>query len=115
MKKPKIAPYGSWKSPITSDLIVSKAIGISQIAVDGPDIYWVESRPFENGRNVLVRRSPDGKIADITPPTFNVRTRVHEYGGGAYLVVNGIIYFSNFQTSDLSASAENSRTSHAGR
>jgi dipeptidyl aminopeptidase/acylaminoacyl peptidase len=96
MSTPQVAPYGSWKSPITSDLIVSESVGLGQIALDGDDIYWVEMRPSEGGRNVLVRRTPDGKVSDVTPPPFNARTRVHEYGGGAYAVSNGAIYFSNF-------------------
>ncbi|WP_265263506.1 S9 family peptidase [Spirulina subsalsa] len=90
------APFGSWKSPITSELIVSGTIGLGGVTVDGEDIYWLEGRPSEGGRNVLVKRSPDGTCCDITPPPFNLRTRVHEYGGGAYLIDQGILYFSNF-------------------
>jgi dipeptidyl aminopeptidase/acylaminoacyl peptidase len=97
MKKKIVAGYGSWKSRITSDLVSSSAIRLDgQIEIDGNDIYWVEMRPTEAGRYVLVRRSPDGKTQDITPAPFNVRTRVHEYGGGAYKVDNGTVYFSNF-------------------
>jgi dienelactone hydrolase len=91
-----ISTYGSWKSPITSDLIVSGTVGLGQIAMDGEDIYWVEARPSEAGRNVIVRRTPDGKISDVTPQPFNVRTRVHEYGGGAFVVASGVVYFSHF-------------------
>ena len=90
------APYGSWRSPITSDLIVAESIKLDQPYLDGGDIYWLEMRPSEGGRTVLVRRSPDGRTQDITPTPYNVRTRVHEYGGGAYLVHDGDIYFSNF-------------------
>ena len=94
------APYGSWSSPITSDLIVASTIGLSGIQLDGADVYWLESRPQENGRSVIVRRAADGASADITPPlageaVFNVRTRVHEYGGGSYLVSDGVVYFCN--------------------
>ena len=96
MSEKKIAPYGSWKSPITSDLIVSGAVGLGELAFDGEDIYWIESRPSEGGRSVIVHRAEDGKTSDITPPPFNARTRVHEYGGGAYTVSEGTIYFSNF-------------------
>jgi dipeptidyl aminopeptidase/acylaminoacyl peptidase len=91
----QIAPYGSWKSPITADAIVADSIGIGSIVLDGTDIYWLESRPQEAGRNVIVRRTADGKLTDITPPEYNVRSRVHEYGGAAYTVVNGRVYFSN--------------------
>lgn len=96
MSEPKVAPYGSWKSPITSDLIVSGTIGLGQVVLDGEDIYWIEMRPEESGRNVIVRRTPDGEISDVTPPGFNVRSRVHEYGGGAFTVKDGVIYYSNF-------------------
>ena len=93
---PTTAPYGSWKSPITADLIVSGSIGLGQVALDDEDIYWVEMRPAEGGRMVLVKRTPDGEITDLTPEPFSVRTRVHEYGGGAYLVHEGVVYFSNY-------------------
>jgi dipeptidyl aminopeptidase/acylaminoacyl peptidase len=96
-----IAPYGSWQSPITSDLIVSETIGLGSIALDGADVYWVEMRPAEKGRYVIVRRAEDGQVTDFTPPDFNVRTRVHEYGGGAYTVNQGIVYFSNFADQQL--------------
>jgi dipeptidyl aminopeptidase/acylaminoacyl peptidase len=92
----KITPYGSWKSPITSDLIVAETIGLGEIRLDGEDMYWTEMRPSEGGRYVIVRRTPDGHIADMTLPPFNARTRVHEYGGGAYLLDDGTIYVSNF-------------------
>ena len=93
---PITAPYGSWKSPITTGLIVSGAVGLGQIALDGDDVYWVEMRPSEGGRMVIVRRSPDGTAADVNPPLFSARTRVHEYGGGALLVSGGTVFFSNF-------------------
>ena len=96
MTEKTIAPYGSWKSPITSDLIVSESIGIGGVALDGEDVYWLEMRPSEGGRNVLVRRTPDGQITDVTPASYNVRTRVHEYGGAAFVISDGVVYFSNF-------------------
>ncbi|HEV3202661.1 MAG TPA: hypothetical protein VGZ73_32430, partial [Bryobacteraceae bacterium] len=74
----KIAPYGSWKSPITSDLIVTKSIGLSEVRLDDGTVYWLESRPNEAGRYVVVGRLPGGAL-DLTPPPFNARTRVHEY------------------------------------
>ncbi|HLI88038.1 MAG TPA: prolyl oligopeptidase family serine peptidase [Ktedonobacteraceae bacterium] len=97
----EIAPYGSWKSPITTDLIVSESITLGQIALDGADIYWIEGRPSEGGRQVIVRRAADGKITDVLPPPFNARTRVHEYGGGSFVVSDGTIYFSNFDDQRL--------------
>lgn len=95
------SPYGSWRSPITADAIVAGVIGLSQIQLDGDDIYWVEQRPAEAGRNVVVRRRPDGSISDITAPEYNARTRVHEYGGGAYLVREGTVWFTNFKDQRL--------------
>lgn len=92
----KTAPYGSWKSPITSDLIVKETIGLNQPRLDGDDTYWIEMRPSEKGRQVIVRRTSDGSTTDINPSGFNARTRVHEYGGGDYVVHRGIVYFSNF-------------------
>ena len=89
---PEALPYGAWKSPITSDLIVAETIGLGAVLIDGGDIYWTESRPGEGGRNVLVKKD----AGDITPAPFNVRTRVHEYGGGAALVHRGIVWFSHF-------------------
>lgn len=96
MTEPRIAAYGSWKSPITSDLIVAGTIGLGGIRLDGDAVYWAELRPTEAGRTVVVRRSPDGQTQDVTPAPFNVRTRVHEYGGGTYFVHQGVVYFSNF-------------------
>lgn len=91
----KASSYGSWKSPITADLIVAGTIGLGQIALEGNDIYWIEGRPSEAGRSVIVHYKADGEVTDITPLPFNVRTRVHEYGGGAFAVKDGI-YFANF-------------------
>jgi len=96
MNMVRVSPYGAWVSPITSELIVSETVSLGQIVLDGNYIYWSESRPADAGRNVIVRWSPDGKTDDLTPKPFNVRTRVHEYGGGAYIVSDGTIYFSNF-------------------
>ncbi len=93
---PTIAPYGSWRSPITADAIVAESIGIGQVAIDGDSILWTEGRPAEGGRNVIVRGTPDGAVADVNPPPFNARTRVHEYGGGAWIADAGVVWFSNF-------------------
>ncbi|HYJ88504.1 MAG TPA: prolyl oligopeptidase family serine peptidase [Pyrinomonadaceae bacterium] len=96
MAEPRVRPYGSWKSPITSNLIVSGSIGVSQTLLDDGDIYWSEMRPTEAGRSVIVKRDSAGIISDITPSSFNARTRAHEYGGGDYTVHKGDVYFSNF-------------------
>jgi dipeptidyl aminopeptidase/acylaminoacyl peptidase len=84
------APYGSWKSPISSDVIVAQSIGLSEVRIDRGEVYWLESRPQERGRAVVVRAG-----RDLTPPPLNVRTRVHEYGGGAWTAAERVLYFSN--------------------
>jgi dipeptidyl aminopeptidase/acylaminoacyl peptidase len=96
MTQPKYAPYGSWRSPITADLIVTEAVGLSQPALDGQDVYWNEMRPADGGRNVIVRQGVDGSTTDVIPAPFNARTRVHEYGGGSFVVDHGAVYFSEF-------------------
>ncbi len=93
---PIVSRYGSWKSPISADMVAGAEVGLEQIRIDGDDIYWIERRPQEGGRKVIVRRTPDGKAMDVTPAGFNARTRVHEYGGGDYAVSNGTLVFSNF-------------------
>ena len=77
------APYGSWKSPITADMIVSGSVMLMEPLIDGPDTYWIEGRPSERGRAVIVRRDAQGRMQDVIPAPFNARSRVHEYGGRA--------------------------------
>jgi dipeptidyl aminopeptidase/acylaminoacyl peptidase len=89
------APCGTWKSPLTPDAMTKGMAGLGDISVDGDALYWLESRPEEQGRSVLVRRLPDGALQDMTPAPANVGSRVHEYGGGAYAVHDGRIVFSD--------------------
>ena len=96
-----VAPCGSWRSPIDSDLIVGESIELVDVWLDGKNVYWCEGRPKENGRRVVVRQRGDGTMEDLTPPHFNARTRVHEYGGGAALIHDGVVYFSNFDDQRL--------------
>ena len=98
----KTAPYGSWKSPITSDLIVSQSIALSEVRLDSGIVYWLEGRPQEQGRSVVVSAGAvaEGHI-DLTPAPYNVRTRVHEYGGGSWMVADETLYFSNFSDGRL--------------
>jgi dipeptidyl aminopeptidase/acylaminoacyl peptidase len=91
-----VSPYGSWKSPISAEVVAAGEVGLEQIRIDGEDIYWIERRAQEGGRKVIVRRSKDESVTDVTPAGFNARTRVHEYGGGDYAVLNGRVIFSNF-------------------
>src|SRR5205823_8522 len=103
MARPNVAPYGSWKSPITADVVVGGEVGLEQVRLDGDDVYWIERRSQESGRKVIVRRSPDGRATDVTPASLNARTRVHEYGGGDYAVSDGTIVFANFTDQRLYA------------
>ena len=80
------APYGAWASPLSAARATAGALRLGQIALDGDDVYWLEGRASEGGRNVLVRASAGAPPVDVSPPGFNVRTRVHEYGGAAYVV-----------------------------
>jgi len=96
MADKQTAPYGSWKSPITAGAIAAGSIRLGGIVLDGDDIYWLEMRPAEDGRYVIVKRGADGRTHDVIPPPFSARTRVHEYGGGSFTVDDGMVYFSNF-------------------
>ncbi|SDH09998.1 S9 family peptidase [Klenkia brasiliensis] len=89
-------PFGSWPTPITSELVVRAAARLGEVAVDSGDVWWAESRAAEGGRTVLVRRSPDGTTTDLLPAPWNARTRAHEYGGGAWTVADGTVWFTDF-------------------
>ena len=91
----EVAPFGSWKSPVTADLIAGATIRLGQLAVLDGDVFWNEGRPQEQGRNVLVWCSADGRIADLTPAPLNVRSRAHEYGGGAFTLGRKAGFFVN--------------------
>ncbi len=90
------APYGEWPSPITPALVVAASVSLGEVLLDGPDVCWSELRPAEAGRVQIVRRTPDGTNHDLLPEGFSARTRVHEYGGGAWLVDDGWLYFANW-------------------
>ncbi len=96
MPTPTSAPYGAWKSPLSAAQIAAGAIPLRNIQVSGADLYWIEGRPLERGRNVVVRRAADGSTSVLTPDELNTRTRVHEYGGGDYCVFGEAVFFSNF-------------------
>ncbi|MBP7777233.1 MAG: S9 family peptidase [Acidobacteria bacterium] len=102
---PTVAPYGTWASPLTAARATAGALRFGQIAIDGDDLYWLEGRASEGGKNVLVRSSPGAPPVDVSPRDFNVRSRVHEYGGAAYAVHKGTIYASNFADQKLYAFA----------
>jgi len=99
--EPTVASYGSWRSPITAELYASSFLGVHEPEVVDGRIYWKETRPKEGGRYVIVRLEDDGIISEVSPKEFNVRTTVHEYGGGDYVVHAGDLYFSNFKDQRL--------------
>ena len=90
------APYGTWRSPISAEMVSVGGVALSTPWLEGGSVYWLERRPTEGGRSVLMHAAPLSDPVDVTPPDFNVRTTVHEYGGGSYLVHGGTVFFSNF-------------------
>jgi dipeptidyl aminopeptidase/acylaminoacyl peptidase len=94
------APCGTWTSPISAAVVAAGAVPLSQIALDGDDVLWLAGRASEAGRTTL-QRMRAGAVAEPTPAPFNVRTRVHEYGGGAYAVDGGTLWFSHFADNHL--------------
>ncbi|MGH2406577.1 MAG: S9 family peptidase [Candidatus Limnocylindrales bacterium] len=93
---PRIAPYGSWRSSITIDTLLVDRVFAAEPRFDGEAVCWHEGRPSEGGRGVVVRALPGGGVEDLTPSGANVRDGVHEYGGGAWTVADGVVYYSNF-------------------
>ena len=93
--------YGSWPTPITSEVVVTEAVRLSDAEVDGDDVVWSEGRPAEGGRTALVRLSPDGTKTELLPPDANARTAVHEYGGGAWWVRDGVLWYASWQDQRL--------------
>ena len=88
-------PYGTWSSEITAELVAEGSVRLGQIKTEGETVYWVEERPTESGRGVLVRVAKGGHPTGVTPPGFSVKTRAHEYGGGDFLVHDGVVFFAN--------------------
>ena len=95
MTQALVAPYGTWKSPVSLEMVAHGTVKLLRVALDGADTYWAEVRPAEGGRTVIVRRTPDGHLRDITPPGYSVGSMVNEYGTRSYMVSNSVVYFSN--------------------
>jgi dipeptidyl aminopeptidase/acylaminoacyl peptidase len=91
---PEVLPYGSWRTPVTSAVVVASAVGLYEVLVDGEDVLWSELRPAEGGRTELVRRAPDGGTTDLLPEGQDARSGVHEYGGGAWWVRDRVVWFA---------------------
>ncbi|MCP5150096.1 MAG: S9 family peptidase [Chromatiales bacterium] len=93
MTAPSTKPFGTWTSPITAARVAAGGLRLSTPRAAGGVIYWLEGRASEGGRGVVVARGPDGATRDLTPPPHDVRSRVHEYGGGAFAVSGRTVYF----------------------
>lgn len=88
-------PYGTWPSPVSAELVASAGIDFGHVALDGATVYWREQRPGEDGRGVVACH--DGETSeDVTPEGVNVRTLVHEYGGGDFTVDEGVVFFARY-------------------
>jgi len=96
-----VAPYGSWRSAIPVEAVTAGFVRLAEACWDGDDLLWLEGRPDDGGRATLVRLRPGGEPMDVSPPGVNVRTRVHEYGGGAYLAAGDVVVVSDFATGRL--------------
>jgi dipeptidyl aminopeptidase/acylaminoacyl peptidase len=94
------APYGTWRSPLSAATLAAGSTRLGDLRTDGADVYWIEGRAREGGRQVVVRWR-DGETVDVTPPGENVRTRVHEYGGAAFQVRDGLVWWSRWQDQRL--------------
>jgi dipeptidyl aminopeptidase/acylaminoacyl peptidase len=92
-------PYGAWTSSVTASSLAQGAVGLSDVRVADGQIYWLESRPAEGGRMVVMTLA--GEVRQLTPEGFNVRTRVHEYGGAPFAIAPEGVWFSNFADQTL--------------
>ena len=90
-----VAPYGAWPSPLTPESLAAGSVRVTTLVADGADLWWSETRPAAKGRTVLMRRSADGSVREMTPPDANVRSRVHSYGGAAWWAANGVCVYSD--------------------
>jgi len=99
--EPRVAPYGTWTSPIAATELTRSAVRIGDLRTSAGRVYWWESRPQRGGRYVLVTPDGRGGVRELTPDGFNVRTRVHEYGGSPYTVVGDTVYFSHWSDQRL--------------
>lgn len=94
-RHPVPMPCGTWPSRVTAALVAGKTLALSEISTDGNAVFWLERRPAEKGRSVLMRWSEGQGVKEALPPQYDVATRVHEYGGGAYAARAGRLAFSD--------------------
>jgi len=98
---PTVAPYGAWASPFKIERLTDRVVFLIEPHIVDGTIWWLEGRPDESGRQGLIRREDDGTLTRMTPEGFNARSRVHEYGGAAYLVSGDLVLVSDFTTGRL--------------
>jgi dipeptidyl aminopeptidase/acylaminoacyl peptidase len=96
-----VARSGSWPSPISAEMVAEGGLSLSEPHIGGGHVYWIEGRPLEGGRQVIVRGGPFTDPVDVIPEGFNARTRVHEYGGASYWLAGDTVFFSNFDDQRL--------------
>ena len=96
-----VAPFGAWPSPISAEMLATTTIGLGEATIEDGIAYWLEMRPTEGGRFVVVSGDPHTTPADVTPEGYNARSMVHEYGGGAFTVHHGAVFFSNMPDARL--------------
>jgi dipeptidyl aminopeptidase/acylaminoacyl peptidase len=101
LTEPTVAPYGAWESPFPISMLTVGVVALGEIRAAGGVRWWLEGRPEEKGRQILVRRDPDGTETRLSPEGFNVRTRVHEYGGAPYVADGDLVVVSDFSTGRL--------------
>jgi len=89
----EVAPYGSWRSPISAERVMGGSSRLGEIAISDDAVWWSEGRPTEGGRNQIVRRSPNGEVADVLPRGESARSTVHEYGGGAWWLAGETVFY----------------------
>ncbi len=100
-QKKTVSPYGTWSSPISAQMVAEAGVRVSMPWIEAGTVWWLEGRAAEDGRVVLVRLDPGGEPEDVVPAGFNVRTSVHEYGGGAYCIHSGVAFVSSFDDQRL--------------
>jgi hypothetical protein len=90
-----VTTYGLWPSPIDAEQVARQATAYDAVHTSGEAVYWLETRPSQDGRAVVVRWTDDSGAADAVPARFDVGSRVHEYGGGAYLPAGRTLFACN--------------------
>lgn len=96
----EVHPYGTWPSPVAAADLAAGAVRFADLQADGDDLYWIETRPADGGRQAILRWR-DGALTEVTPEGWNARTRVHEYGGAAFAVRHGTVITSSFDDQRL--------------